>query len=68
MLIRDMTSIYCFQELRISVESIKREVLNTKGNYAEDFNFLGRFSLIYFQSSISSAFSIFQTFLFCFCF
>nr|QWT43337.1 kinesin-like protein KIN14H [Citrullus lanatus] len=30
-----------FQELRISVESIKREVLNTKGNYAEDFNFLG---------------------------
>ncbi|KGN50095.1 kinesin-like protein KIN-14J isoform X1 [Cucumis sativus] len=30
-----------FQELRISVDSIKREVLNTKGNYAEDFNFLG---------------------------
>ncbi|XP_023549756.1 kinesin-like protein KIN-14J isoform X1 [Cucurbita pepo subsp. pepo] len=30
-----------FQELRISVESIKHEVLNTKSIYAEEFNYLG---------------------------
>lgn len=48
------------------MDSIKREVLNTKGNYAEDFNFLGRFSLIYLHLFFSALIKFSISFAFCF--
>lgn len=42
------------------MESIKHEVSNTKRNYAEDFNYLGRFSLISFWFFKVSCFSFYS--------
>ena len=44
------------------MESIKHEVLNTKSIYAEEFNYLGMFSLINLQFSMR--FEFFQFFFF----